>query len=102
MKTQTQPQHTQGEWSFYLDGIYDSKGEMIASTMKDKDHYLKERNENIANAQRIVKAVNMYDELIDSLKAIKAFVNSASKEYPVSAKATLSIIDNLLKQAGQK
>lgn len=63
-----QPAHTKGEWkiSFGENRVRDKDGKLIAICKRDGREKISD--EDIANAQRIVKAVNMHDELVESLK----------------------------------
>lgn len=66
MKTQTQPQHTQGRnW------LRESPNSIWVEIMADETHVATipyKTKEQQANAQRIVMAVNMHDKFIDSIK----------------------------------
>lgn len=50
--------HTAENWNFNQDGIFDEKGEQIASLLFNRYTYFKPRIENLSNAQRIVACVN--------------------------------------------
>lgn len=66
MKTEiTQPVHTKGEWK--VSEQYKSKYYIVNS---DNEEIIKceKSEEGEANAQRIVKAVNMHEQLIEGLK----------------------------------
>ena len=65
-----QEQHTKGEWKQDPNDwhhIVNERGETITQVY---EHYMTkmEAHEPRANAQRIVKAVNMHDELVNQLK----------------------------------
>lgn len=60
--------HTKGEWYFTSDGIYDGNGDQIANLTESKFRYLKERNENLANAKLIAASPML-------LEALKSFVD---------------------------
>lgn len=64
MKTENKPQHTQGEWK--LDGMcIDAPDGSLIAEINSEDG-----QENQANGERIVKAVNMHDELILFIKNV--------------------------------
>lgn len=100
MKTKTQPQHTQGEWKV------DKLSHKISVSIQGTEMTIcsmAETPERVANAQRIVKAVNMHDELINGLKKIANCQNSLT--YYSDRKLIESVIEQakeLLKQAEQK
>lgn len=93
-----QPQHTQGEWNvnYTADSVSDlaifSNGCQIAIIEQ-----LVSQEETKANAQRIVKAVNMHDELVEALKRL------ADAHYNGKAQGANWInASEVLKQAEQK
>lgn len=69
----SQPKHTQGELQLggvdYLDGFYEVLIHYADGTVFGNGTG-KSPKEAEANAQRIVKAVNMHDELINAIKAL--------------------------------
>ena len=79
MKTETQPQHTKGKLNVNLtkdtnpDLAIFCNGLQIATIEP-----LVSKDEMQANAKRIVKAVNMHDELIEGLKNIREFAERSS------------------------
>lgn len=101
--TTTQPQHTQGEWKQTI-----INSDVIEITPKDdwkviarlttfdpsRDKSIQTFEQIEANAQRIVKAVNMHDELVKELKMANELLENRG--------VTLASITKLLKQAKQK
>lgn len=96
MKTQTQqPEHTKGEWrieekSFAIadtgdyDGAIDvlAEGQELPIVRIDYNVHFRSDEENMANAQRIVKAVNMHDELVKTLKQISEALERDFPSFP--------------------
>jgi len=120
MKNATQPQHTQGELEqlggasatkrilddkHWIDIIVNGKG-IVSSA------YGKTREETEANAKRIVKAVNMHDELMQSVNDLDDMIKKLYVEYIGLEKLTSDDLKNmqtitdksrqLLKQAGEE
>ena len=99
--TNTKPTHTQGEWKI----ITTISGELKIYSIKDDgryDHCLATvhelRDETPFNAQRIVKCVNMHDELVEVLKSLRAYeMGEESWEAKDEKK-----LKQLLKQAEQE
>lgn len=65
-----QPKHTQGEW---ITERQAGGKQIIYAKTEDGGGYIAavdnaEESKNSANAQRIVKAVNMHDELVETIK----------------------------------
>jgi len=118
MTNTKQPQHTQGEWRIVTglqkagDLCIHVKGKQICdfpqynSTLEDNENQRAKLQEAEANACRIVKAVNMHDELVSKLKQIQAVGNC---KYHGTDSTIAQIfdtefknLDSLLKQAEQK
>lgn len=95
LKTENTSQHTLGEW-FYLEsgGFYNIQDSPYyeGANLLDEE----ECSNAKANAQRIVKAVNMHDELLEFIKDSMGIF--ASEDYP----NTYERAEELLKQASQK
>lgn len=127
MKKGSQPQHTQGEWRMVTglkkagDLCIHVRGKQICdfpdynSTLEDNAEQRKKIQEAEANAQRIVKAVNMHDELVEGIRRlINELIYSTSNQCKVLAMTDEQIIDTvnknsliikyrqLLKQAAEK
>ena len=107
MKTQNKTQHTQGEWSVSVQGddVF-IRPENIMKRAICKIYPREDENETAeANAERIVKCVNMHDELVETLRKLEMGLNNIASERtstwnkyePIIAKAK-----QLLKQAEQK
>lgn len=95
MKNQNKLQHTQGEWRKDIqngDGIV----KILSPYEEGKESQLIavlpfETANQKANAQRIVKAVNMHDDMVEVLKIALANLKSG-------ANSTKDMIEQLLKQ----
>lgn len=98
MKTDNQPQHTQGRY-----WLRESPNSIWVEIMADETHIATipyKTKEQQANAHWIVKAVNMHDELVSGLrKALEVFAISDKKEGQEKAFLELSA---LLKQSEGK
>lgn len=103
MKTKNnKPQHTEGEWKYTRDAensikIFSTDSDYVAEIVWDEtsdEKNLQKWNEAEGNAKHIVKAVNMYDDLVKELKM--------ANEYLENRGITLASITALLKQAEQK
>lgn len=109
MKTQSQqPAHTKGEWSVTpgLTRIVTAGGNKTICSFMDVEIDRNGKEENEANAERIVKAVNEYDEnkrRADMHDAFKQFVTKIEIDYSNKlSKELQSELTELLKQAEQK
>ena len=73
---------TKGEWKVSMGGshvvVMKDGGIFDVAYCDDKDMPIKERN---ANAERIVKAVNCHDELVEALKGIMEALESYGSEH---------------------
>lgn len=99
----TQPQHTQGRnW------LRESPNSIWVEIMADETHVATipyKTKEQQANAQRIVKTVNMHDELVKMLNEIKETINKSEEwwmDNPDKGGFDLVKKEALLKQAEQK
>lgn len=97
--------HTQGEWKISSTGF--SKDEKRYITNHENDIVAHAYGDNIeeseANAERIVKAVNMHDELVKELVRAKQRIVFLEGFTEGKADPTdLNKINQLLKQAEQK
>lgn len=97
MKTDNKPQHTQGEWkieetSFEEINIY--SGDINICTVLRQGEL---EQEGDANAQRIVKAVNMHDELVRDLTL--AYKRMKREEMTGNL---MDSIESLMREASQK
>ena len=96
-----QPTYTRGEWKVIND--YEGKEDnFVVKIVSDKKTICILNNhplEITANAQRIVKAVNMHDELISKLKALLHYVED---NYNVRGDNILDIVKETLKEAEQQ
>lgn len=122
MKNETQPQHTQGEWICLPNGIIEAPSRIICQMSGDYTGELtksKITEEDKANAQRIVTAVNeyealkkkadMHDELISFVSMMRdclssnGSINKQSTAFLFGSNKTfLTIAKELLKQSEQK
>lgn len=96
MKNNNQPQHTQGEWKINQMGNIDC-GEMRICNMPSitgKEEEIK------ANAQLILRAVNMHDELIAAVK--DCYLEVIHKAESNLTPELCCKLDQLLKQAEGK
>ena len=100
----TQLKHTPGKWSFSKkkDMILDNDKNRIANLF-DKGEYFKPYDETQANAQRIIKAVNMHDELIEMIKELKYELRLAqSDNFIIDTETKIERAEELLKKAEQE
>lgn len=108
MKTEKKSRHTQGKWKI-------QESEKYISVVGDNDFYILDvikDSENIhkANAQRIVQAVNMYDEFVSFLRSISVYDDRflSQDEYDTRQRCESELkyisrkVNKLLKQASQK
>lgn len=96
--TTAKPKHTQGKWDFskVINGevyIVNDKNQTIAKTLSAKGETTEDQA--LANAQRMVKAVNMHDELIKTLHTTLSYI-------PYSELQFIDKISKLLKEAAHK
>lgn len=82
-KETKQPTHTQGEWKFVHTNIHPEEKNEFHSVIQLPKFAISLINTNIiskeeteANTRRIVKCVNMHDELVKALKECFVFVQS--------------------------
>lgn len=105
MKKENKPQHTQGEWKFFKDpngAVYTkNKIKCKCATVAFCVRINVSDKEAEANAKRIVKAVNMHDELVSALKKMvdeRGFDGMPRNGFIPSFRKKVS---TLLKQADQ-
>lgn len=95
----TKPKRTKGNWRFSSNLIFSTtsgKLERICQLVN------KSEKVNDANAQRICKAVNMHDELIEGLERAKKRIEYDNESHQSDyCKSVLRDIEYLLKQSEQ-
>lgn len=94
----TMPPHTKGKWKI-------QESEKYISVVGDNDFYILDvikDSENIhkANAQRIVKAVNIHDELVEGIESAIFCLDVANGVAAYSSE--IQKLENILKRAKQK
>lgn len=107
--------HTKGEWAINHGQTYQNRTgggfvymiESILGKIHDVGTIIcsvhgKTKEEAEANAQRIVTAVNMRDELVAALNYLKIYVNASLVAYPYTGESALEVIENLLEKAKQR
>lgn len=109
MTTQTQPtaKHTQGEWRQVGNYILSENNEEIVKIITSD---LTDENTAEANAQRIVKAVNSFEAMIQALREgykiavaeAQRLENQGAKFQAESMWHKVEFIESTLKQASQK
>jgi len=87
--------HTQGKWHYGNEGVFDEKGNQVASLLKSERLYFKERKENSANAKLIASA----PEMLEALQMMKLFFEDKILEIDLKQNTYYKTICSVIKQA---